>query len=80
MTSRGTGAGGANTNANGLAYEALTEIKCDTLKRLPKGTFHKVMTESGHREQEVSPMHGCRQPDEAYLDEENKKLFITTFL
>ena len=30
----------------------------------------------GYRDQGVKPMHGCRQPDEAYLDEENKKLFV----
>ena len=76
---RGIGAGGANTNVNGLAYEALTHIKFeigDRFRGLPKGTFHKYMIEMGHRDQEVKPMHGCRQPDEAYLDEENKKLFI----
>lgn len=76
---RGIGAGGANTNANGLAYEALTVIKFaigDRFRGLPKGTFHKYMIEMGHRDTEVSPMHGCRQPDEAYLDEENNKLFI----
>ena len=76
---RGIGAGGANTNVNGLAYEALTDIRStigDRFRGLPKGTFHKYMIEMGHRDQEVKPMHGCRQPDEAYLDEENKKLFI----
>ena len=34
------------------------------------------MDSLGYRNREVNPMHGCRQPDEAYLDDENKKLFI----
>ena len=77
---RGIGAGGANTNAHGLNYEVLTDLKnvmCDThLIPLSKSLFHKEMISRNYRDTEVKPMHGCRQPDEAYLDDENKKLFI----
>ena len=112
VTNKGTGAGGANTNANGLPYELYTdlsglytqcqgmakEISVKTSKchmksvtfagydRLiyvgNKSAFHKGMELLGFSMVLpvalgiTQPAHGCRQPDEAYVDIERKKIII----
>lgn len=79
MINRGTGAGGSNTNANGLSYESLVNLSNiipPHFVRFTKSKFHDELIRMGLRDADVPAMHGCRQPDEAYFDAENKKLFI----
>ena len=112
VINRGTGAGGENTNANGLPYEAYTDLS-DSYTELQeppranpgtkhkhplravrfagydrriyvgnKGAFHKGMGTLGFLMVlpaalgVTQPAHGCRQPDEAYVDTQRKKIVI----
>jgi hypothetical protein len=87
IVNRGTGAGGAATNATGLAYEVLTEL--DDMYTSVRG----VLTFNGYnkkfkkfkkaelfkqvrRDTSVRSMHGCKQPDESFLNIDESKLFI----
>lgn len=97
-TNQGTGAGGANTNANGLPYEELTNID-DTytlLEDLPsykklhfnnspdsevyfnvsKSKFPKFMNSLGEENLETDKLHGTKQPDDAYVNNDNKFIAI----
>ena len=94
ITNRGTGAGGTNTNKNGLPYEELTDLKqkytvissekyCDIIKFLDydkefktskKKRVFKCMKDKINNK--IEDGHGCKEPDECYIDEENKNLFI----
>jgi hypothetical protein len=112
VTNKGTGAGGANTNANGLPYEAYTDLSDSytEIQERPKeesGTKYKypmkVVSFAGydkriyvgnkkafHSGMELlgftmvlpvalgitQPAHGCRQPDEAYVDTQSKQIVI----
>ena len=112
VTNKGTGAGGANTNGNGLPYELYTDLSdsytvCQespettpgkisrNLMKLvkfkgydrrihtaSKSAFHKGMGLLGFLMVlpvalgMTQPAHGCRQPDEAYVDTERKKIVI----
>ena len=93
---RGTGAGGANTNRNGLPYEELTSLTehytilyqdkfSYTIKfndhssntfviPIKKTLLFKTM---GHDcNHDAKSMHGCKQPDECYIDKLRKIIFI----
>jgi hypothetical protein len=120
VTNRGTGAGGANTNGNGLPYELYTDLsdsyvelqepvetkqnskprakstsKCGSFMKAvsflgydrrihtaSKSAFHKGMELLGFLMVLpvalgiTQPAHGCRQPDEAYVDTARKKIVI----
>lgn len=82
VINRGTGAGGANTNATGLDFEKLTNIgEIENSIRLQKANLHKYMlkTDSIQDDEYKSSKnlaHGCKQPDDAYLFQDKKKLFI----
>jgi len=112
VTNKGTGAGGANTNANGLPYESYTDLSDSYTEwqesseptpgkksKYPmksvsfagydkqihvgnKNAFHSGMKLLGFpMVLPVSlgitqPAHGCRQPDEAYVDTQRKKIII----
>lgn len=87
---RGTGAGGSNTNKYGLAYENKTKLVVKILKRnkhhsiiqicdkeyvfTKKTHFLKYMKQQ--LEKDIPLAHGCKQPDECYIDEEQKICFI----
>ena len=95
QSNRGTGAGGANTNATGLPYEELTDLRteyhvvttdkhCETIRFLnriglefkatKKNNFFKCM---GNRaDLTVKKAHGCKNPDECYISETAKIIFI----
>lgn len=92
---RGTGAGGSNTNKNGLPYEELTALHthykvlqdgtfgekisfdCDkTYYHVSKSNLFRYMKAKGHFDENVKSGHGCKKPDEAFIDEENKVVFI----
>jgi hypothetical protein len=97
VTNKGTGAGGANTNKNGLAYEELTDLSEKFKKNIPikkginevefegyerkliqasKDNLKKYMKEIGELNEQIKPAPGCKEPDEAYVDPEQKIVFI----
>ena len=92
IKNKGTGAGGSNTSKNGLPYESLTAlddritiidekqfshiIKFNESSKSfikPKDLF-KCMQHTVN--QKVKKAHGCKKPDECYVDEELKNIFI----
>lgn len=96
IKNRGTGAGGANTNKNGLSYETLTDLS-DRFTVIKHDTNHKkiifnnsniefistsqfkmfkYMDEGNKRDKSIMKAHGCKNPDECYINEETKTMFI----
>jgi hypothetical protein len=102
---RGDGAGGANTNANGLLFEHNTTdisskyrsekkikdkkfngINCSIIKfhgaktkfiRANQANFFKVMKIlCNDANTEHTHLHGAKRPDEAYIHQHNKCVFI----
>ena len=91
---KGTGAGGSNTNKNGLPYEILTELNTEytviaedsfsknvkfntddkIYKFTKKSKLFKSMKDS--IDSTVKKAHGCKNPDECYIDETNNIIFI----
>ncbi len=91
---RGTGAGGANTNINGLGFESATEPQeCfEILKKhqhhqeirffncqktyiyTKQSRFSKYMGDN--IDKTIKALHGAKHPDEVYIDEEEKVVFI----
>ena len=95
IKNKGTGAGGANTNKNGLPYENLTDlnthieviktnknsttirfINYDTELEKPNGKTGLFKVLSKYLDESVEKGHGCRQPDECYINIKNKKIYI----
>ena len=91
---KGTGAGGSNTNKNGLPYEKMTDLdECFTLNEVSE--FSQIITFENsdtkfirtkqarlfkymhnHIDKNINKAHGCKNPDECYIDLEKKNLFI----
>lgn len=92
---RGTGAGGANTNKNGKAFENTCVLESEWennsqdanglqtirfkesnkyLIYAPQGKFKKQM--SPYLNKEIEKGHGCRHPDQPYIDEDRKIIHI----
>ena len=82
ITNRGTGAGGANTNATGLEFERVTDIGViENATRLQQGELHRFMNKNGYILDEnyknsKNLAHGCKRPDDAFLFPDKKILFI----
>lgn len=95
VSNRGTGAGGSNTNKNGLPYEELTDLESEytvissddkhskNIQFSASDRIFKMTKQSGlfkcmntHVNKEVAKGHGCKNPDECYIDEESKTIFI----
>ena len=98
LNNKGTGAGGKNTNINGLSYEDKTNLeelysestydKKDNTKTIKfkgyqyelynvnKSNLYKFMEKNGEKNDKLQPAAGCKNPDEAYIDKNRKKLFI----
>lgn len=99
VLNRGTGAGGANTNINGLSYEDKTDLKslyssCDINKKdnyktirftgydgielinANKSALHKYMLKINEKNTSILPAAGCKEPDEAYVNDTHKIIFI----
>jgi len=102
ITNKGTGAGDANTNKNGLNYEKLTElsdsytvenIQIDNKKNIinkeikfnnSDKRYDKVQKKelmrygeyNNIKDKNINEAHGCREPDECYIDKELKNMFI----
>jgi hypothetical protein len=97
IINRGTGAGGSNTNKNGLSYEELTEIN-DSDRYITKDTIKIKNKKISQVEIDSKPFikvikgelkfymmyinkfnidsEKSLQPDECYIDEENKTINI----
>lgn len=91
---KGSGAGGLNTNKNGLPYEKLTDLddKIITLEKYKFSTkiifnnTDKVFIKTKQYnlfkymkdeiDENITKAHGCKNPDECYIDKESKKIFI----
>ena len=95
ICNKGYGAGGSNTNKNGIAYEKLTELD-DKITIHAKNEYSLEISFNNNNEkryiktkqsnlfkcmsQEINPnitkAHGCKNPDECYIDQQNKNFFI----
>lgn len=94
IKNRGTGAGGSNTNKNGLPYEELTDLD-DRITILETSKFSsKIMFGDNEKtfiktkqsnlfkcmkdniNKNIEKAHGCKNPDECYIDKESKNIFI----
>jgi hypothetical protein len=94
-TSRGAGAGGSNTNKNGLPYEEMTDLKTEytvmstekhhsiisfaknidrTFKMTKQSGLFKCMNTVINKS--IIKAHGCKNPDECYIDEMANTIFI----
>ena len=89
---RGTGAGGSNTNKNGLSYESKTSlnthfeyskqingftvVKFNTspTEFVTLAQFFKYMKDFMNKE--IAPAHGCKRPDECFINNDTKTVFI----
>lgn len=94
IMNKGKGAGGANTNKNGLPYEDMTDLSnCYTVvqqnnydmvikfhehekifNKTRQSNLFKCM--KPHIDDKVTKAHGCKNPDECYIDHESKVVFI----
>jgi hypothetical protein len=91
---KGKGAGGANTNKNGLPYEEMTDLK-DCYIVMEEHDYDSVIKFHNHEklfnktrqsnlfkcmkihiDNNVTKAHGCKNPDECYIDHEKKIIFI----
>ena len=94
LENRGTGAGGANTNASGLPFEEQTDLKTNHLV-LHQSKHSTIMHFNNSEKQyvytkqkgfeiymgtkinkNIKALHGAKRPDEVYIDEENKIIFM----
>lgn len=94
IQNKGTGAGGSNTNKNGIPYEKITELD-DKITIIKKNKYSDVVKFNGSEksftktqqanflkcmDDKINPTikkaHGCKRPDECYIDEECKNIFI----
>ena len=95
---RGTGAGGRNTNKNGLNYEEFTDLNNKiTIKKhhfnncseivfncnpnkifisTKQAGFLKFMIKYKNININIESGHGCKRPDECYIQLEEKTIFI----
>ena len=94
ICNKGYGAGGSNTNKNGIAYEKLTELD-DKITIHSKNKYLSEISFNDNEKRYIKPKqsnlfkcmkqeinlnitkaHGCKKPDECYIDQQNKNLFI----
>ena len=94
IKNKGTGAGGKNTNKNGLSYEEMTDLT-DRITILENNKFFSkiifninkkcfIKTQQANLfkymnneiNTDIKKAHGCKNPDECYIDEELKNIFI----
>jgi hypothetical protein len=96
LKNKGTGAGGANTNKNGLQYEKKSDLSSlftviQSVKQYSEVTFNtdKDLTPfiylkkkqflkylSSVIDKSIPIAHGCKEPDECYINEKTKTIFI----
>lgn len=71
--------GGSSTNLSGLPFEKAVDLRPyidERFQYLSKGAFRATMKSMGFRDTNVEALHGCRQPDGAYLDVDSRILVI----
>ena len=95
IINKGTGAGGKNTNKNGLSYEKLTDLSTEYKIIKNKSYGNKIRFKYNKSKMYISTKqsnvfkylknyinlkipkaHGCKNPDECFIDENNKIIFI----
>lgn len=98
IINRGTGAGGARTNHNGLFYESITDLKPlfssfisnkknnynrvqfvgyeQEFINVNQSALHRYMNNKNEKNKNIQPAAGCKKPDEAYINETTKQIFI----
>jgi len=94
IINKGTGAGGSNTNKNGLPYEEITDLKTNynvfeknpyynlikfnnsetEFKMTKQSKLFKCMHDNINHN--IVKAHGCKNPDECFIDENKKNIFI----
>ena len=94
IKNKGTGAGGSNTNKNGLSYEEITDLndKITIVKefgvsnkikfydkerifiKTKQANLFKCMKDETNTN--IKKAHGCKNPDECYIDKDLKNMFI----
>lgn len=94
IKNKGTGAGGSNTNKNGIPYEEITDLDdritiietnkfSNTIKfndneksfiKTKQANLFKCMKDEINTN--IKKAHGCKNPDECYIDKELKNMFI----
>jgi len=94
IKNKGTGAGGSNTNKNGLSYEETTKLD-DRITTIEKNKFSNIIKFNDNKKlftktkqanlfkcmkdemnTNIEKAHGCKYPDECYIDKELKNIFI----
>lgn len=77
IKNKGTGAGGKNTNANGLNFEKETNFK-NFLDKLGYVDYSKSSFKSFLKDKKInkSLIDGCKSPDECYINEETKHVIV----
>jgi hypothetical protein len=95
IKNKGSGAGGKNTNKNGLSYESLTDLSTHFIINSTTSYAHTIEF-TNHRgrmfsatkqskvfkhldseiDKQIPKGHGCKNPDECFIDDENKRIFI----
>lgn len=91
IQNKGTGAGGKNTNKNGLDFEKNTTNIENNVKILKVGKYFKKVLFRNEKilvkvinlkyfqkecDLTVEKAHGCKKPDECYYDEQLKIIYI----
>ncbi|CAK0773822.1 conserved hypothetical protein [Gammaproteobacteria bacterium] len=84
--------GGSSANKNGLAYEVSTELEYMTIQlykyhkvitftlngkkfiKIDKGNLYKYFDKK--IDKTIGLAHGCKRPDECYINEDDKVIFI----
>lgn len=92
---KGAGAGGSNTNKNGLSYENKTSLESEYTLKIKNRYYEEIyfnqnkekkyyFTKQGNLFQFlkndintlIDKAHGCKNPDECFIDNEQKYIFI----
>ena len=90
IVNKGTNAGGSNTNKTGLSYEDFTDINenyeliskhknYNNIKfKISDKQFISIKKSQllKYKKPNITPGHGCKQPDECYISEIDKNIFI----
>jgi hypothetical protein len=95
IDNRGMGAGGSNTNKNGLSYEEKTDLSteykiierlnCENCIFLQFNNSEKIYSRISKEhiftcisgiDKSIKSAHGCKKPDECYIDSIRKIIFI----
>lgn len=92
IKNKGTGAGGLNTNKNGISYEETTKLD-DKILIVEKNKFSNIIKFKNNNKlfiktkqsnlfeciepnKNIEKAHGCKNPDDCIIDKEFKNMFI----